>query len=100
MLQSFDQWRKAHEARFADITTMHYHRVDTVLWLDFSRYLLDMQRQRPYAGKALTVRFPLAFFDQLDAFLDQMRFAYIHPRSTSARYDFAKANRTANPSML
>ncbi|MBQ5625980.1 MAG: hypothetical protein IIU96_02955 [Paludibacteraceae bacterium] len=33
-------------------------------------------------------------------FLDQVEFAYMHPRSTSARVNFLKKEREAHPSVL
>lgn len=97
MLQSFHEWRVA-KMHAAETSGMHYYRVDLAVWLDVRSLLQSLLSRRVSSGAN---RFRLSLTDtQLDTillFLQQMQCGYMHPRSTSARYQYAQAIRTANP---
>lgn len=97
MLQSFHEWRVA-KMQAAETSGMHYYRVDLAVWLDVRSLLQSLLSKRVNSGRN---RFRLSLTDtQLDTillFIEQMQCGYMHPRSTSARYQYAQAIRTANP---
>lgn len=88
MIYNFDQWRKAKMASL-DKEPSHYHRVATITWLAVRAFLSTLLITRV---EKRTHRFSVTLTDDvanaLLAFLDEMQYGYIHPRSTSARIDF------------
>lgn len=90
MLQ-FNSWRKRQQERFATCSSMHYHRVDDSCYLvvvHLLRYLLTSRIVSQ--SKAVLVDLNDELADTLLDFLDQMEYAYMHPRSTSAKYRFVQ----------
>lgn len=82
----------------------HYHKVDTFLWFYVSgilRRLIVRAVEDSPLGCGASLSLPEA--DALLQFLDEMQFAYMHPRSTSRRVSLAardfmsRENRSANP---
>lgn len=90
MANNFDSWRKAKMASL-DKEPSHYHRVATATWLAVRAFLSTLLITRV---EKQARRFSVTLSDDeanaLLAFLDEMRFGYIHPRSTSARTDFSR----------
>lgn len=90
MANNFDSWRKAKMASL-DKEPSHYHRVATSTWLTVRAFLSTLLITRV---EKQAHRFPVSLSDEeanaLLTFLDEMRFGYIHPRSTSARMDFSR----------
>lgn len=90
MANTFDSWRRAKMASL-DKEPSHYHRVATSTWLTVRAFLTTLLITRV---EKRTHRFSVTLTDDvanaLLAFLDEMRFGYIHPRSTSSRMDFSR----------
>jgi len=90
MLQ-FNSWRKRQQERFATCSSMHYHRVDDSCYLvvvHLLRYLLTSRIDSQ--SKAVLVNLSDELANTLLDFLDQMEYAYMHPRSTSAKFRFVQ----------
>lgn len=90
MINNFESWRKAKQQHFSvPHTLMHYHRVSDVAWGDVANFLMFVLKVRVDTfSQQITFVLSDNLANSMLQFLDEMRFAYIHPRSTSARYDF------------
>lgn len=88
MIYNFEQWRKAKMAFWTEEPS-HFHRVSTDTWLAVRKFLSCLLLTRidshsPHFSLYLDDITANALID----FINQMRWGYIHPRSTSARIDF------------
>lgn len=88
MLHNFESWRKAKQKRFEPYEfEMHYHKCADSCYKFVAALLQSLvsnfvsSQHRPQVVQ-LSVEHAQILLD----FLEQMQFAYIHPRSTSARY--------------
>lgn len=100
MVKTFDSWRNAQMSRFAPFAcTMRYHRIDADSASVIVQLLRSLLKARLSSGKnVVTLSLSDDVYDAFLLFLDEFRYAYIHPRSTSAKFDFVKQLKTACPS--
>lgn len=98
MIYNFESWRNAKMASFEDGRICHYHRVADCVWWEIENFLQCLVRCRiDTFSKVYAVQLSDEFCNTLLAFLEEMEFSYIHPRSTSARIKFIHSNRNSNP---
>lgn len=97
---TFNSWRLRQQERFNNCSSMHFHRVSDGAYsvvVHLLRYLLTSRINSQ--SQIVNVNVSDELSNSLLDFLDEMEFAYMHPRSTSARYRYVQLNRTAIPSM-
>lgn len=80
-------------ARFAGKSRMHFHKCEDAVLIVVFNILKALLRQRVNSGSnSITLSVSDDDFDTLLDFLDEMSFAYMHPRSTSARFSMLAEN--------
>ena len=90
MINKFEEWRKAKLSAAECRTLAHYHKVEDCVLRDVFALVQGILIVRVEKGsRALTLRVSDSLANSLMMFLEQMRYAYMHPRSTSARFLFA-----------
>lgn len=84
---NFDAWRQSMMSRHQVAAEMHYHKVSDVNWHQVS-HLLRTLCVRFVEGhhKPITLNLSSDLVESLLSFVDEMQFAYIHPRSSSAKF--------------
>lgn len=84
---NFDAWRRSMMSQRQVAAEMHYHKVSDVNWHQVS-HLLRTLCVRFVEGhhKPITLSLSLDMVETLLSFVDEMQFAYIHPRSSSAKF--------------
>lgn len=84
---NFDAWRRSMMSQHQVEAEMHYHKVSDVNWHQVS-HLLRTLCVRFVEGhhKPVTLNLSSDLVESLLSFVDEMQFAYIHPRSSSAKF--------------
>lgn len=87
MIHNFESWRKAKQSAFVAIAhDMHYHRCSDTAYRLITSLLQGLVNTWLNNGRSfVSVRFTEEQINVILEFLDEMEFAYIHPRSTSHR---------------
>lgn len=87
---TFENWRKRQMMRYKCTTLSHYHRVEDAVYNDVASFLRQVLITRVNAQcTSIYVALPDCLANSIIDFLNQMDFAYIHPRRNSARYAMA-----------
>lgn len=85
----FEAWRKSHEPRPEVAGLMHFHRCSDALYRDIRNFLREICRRRVECGQRQIRIIPSqSLIESCFLFCDEMDTAYMHPRSTSARFTF------------
>lgn len=95
----FQSWRKVKQSAFDSYINMHYHKVSDECYFVVRDLLQSLLRARVELGGTFVVSMTDEGCRSVLDFLNQMQLAYIHPRSTSAKFLFSlekRAQRT-NP---
>ena len=100
MIHNFESWRKATEERYKSFALAHYHKVDDELAFSVLNLLRQIVIKRVDKGENVSIRISEEQAQIIVDFLDQMNLAYIHPRSSSARYEMMRSLSSAKPSTL
>ena len=100
MIHNFESWRKATEERYKSFALAHYHKVDDELCFSVLNLLRQVVIKRVDKGEHVSIHISEEQAQIIVDFLDQMNLAYIHPRSSSARYEMMRSLSSAKPSML
>ena len=91
MVHTFETWRAAKMTAAQGATLSHYHLVEDCVLRDVNAFLKALLVRRAEIGDCpISVRLSESLCDSILLFFDQMRYAYMHPRSDSARYLFAR----------
>lgn len=95
MIYNFESWRKAKMERHANrASLMHYHRISDDVYRSVRNFIEHCLCRRVDKGKdRISVLLPEDIANTLMDFLDETKFAYIHPRSTSGRVEFFREAR-------
>lgn len=97
MVHSFESWRKATEERYKSFALAHYHKVDDELCFSVLNLLRQVVIKRVDKGELVSIHISEEQAQIIVDFLDQMNLAYIHPRSSSARYEMMRSLSSAKP---
>lgn len=100
MIHNFESWRKATEERYKSFALAHYHKVDDELAFSVLNLLRQIVIRRVDKGEHVSIHISEEQAQIIVDFLDQMNLAYIHPRSSSARYEMMRSLSSAKPSTL
>lgn len=100
MIHNFESWRKATEERYKSFALAHYHKVDDELAYSVLNLLRQIVIKRVDKGANVSIHISEEQAQSIVEFLDQMNLAYIHPRSSSARYEMMRSLSSAKPSTL
>lgn len=100
MVHNFESWRKATEERYKSFALAHYHKVDDELAFSVLNLLRQIVIKRVDKGANVSILISEEQAQCIVDFLDQMKLAYIHPRSSSARYEMMRSLSSAKPSTL
>lgn len=100
MIHNFESWRKATEERYKSFALAHYHKVDDELCFSVLNLLRQVVIKRVDKGEHVSIHISEEQAQCIVDFLDQMNLAYIHPRSSSARYEMMRSLSSAKPSTL
>ena len=100
MIHNFKSWRKATEERYKSFALAHYHKVDDELAFSVLNLLRQIVIKRVDKGELVSIHISKEQAQIIVDFLDQMNLAYIHPRSSSARYEMMRSLSSAKPSTL
>lgn len=100
MIHNFESWRKATEERYKSFALAHYHKVDDELAFSVLNLLRQIVIKRVDKGELVSIHISEEQAQIIVDFLDQMNLAYIHPRSSSARYEMMRSLSSAKPSTL
>lgn len=100
MVNNFESWRKATEERYKSFALAHYHKVDDELAFSVLNLLRQIVIKRVDKGANVSIHISEEQAQCIVDFLDQMNLAYIHPRSSSARYEMMRNLSSAKPSTL
>ena len=100
MIHNFESWRKATEERYQSFALAHYHKVDDELCFSVLNLLRQVVIKRVDKGEHVSIHISEEQAQCIVDFLDQMNLAYIHPRSSSARYEMMRSLSSAKPSTL
>lgn len=100
MIHNFESWRKATEERYKSFALAHYHKVDDELAFSVLNLLRQIVIKRVDKGEHVSIHISEEQAQIIVDFLDQMNLAYIHPRSSSARYEMMRSLSSAKPSTL
>ena len=100
MVHNFESWRKATEERYKSFALAHYHKVDDELCFSVLNLLRQIVIRRVDKGENVSIHISEEQAQCIVDFLDQMNLAYIHPRSSSARYEMMRSLSSAKPSTL
>lgn len=97
--EKFDPWRQRKMSSWLGRDDMHFHRLSEECSSVVINLLQNAVRQRILASSdVITLKITPDDFALILDFLEQFRFAYIHPRSTSHRIEMLRSeNVTANP---
>lgn len=85
MVSQFQRWRKSKEEKFANLNDLHYFRVSKTTWSSVRTVLQSLLVARVNLGESFLLTLPSERANDLLDFLEQMKWGYIHPRSTSHR---------------
>ena len=96
MVHNFESWRKATEERYKSFALAHFHKVDDELCFSVLNLLRQVVIKRVDKGEHVSVHISEEQAQIIIDFLDQMNLAYIHPRSSSARYEMMRSLSSAN----
>ena len=96
MVHNFESWRKATEERYKSFALAHFHKVDDELCFSVLNLLRQVVIKRVDKGEHVSVHISEEQAQIIVDFLDQMNLAYIHPRSSSARYEMMRSLSSAN----
>lgn len=88
MIHNFESWRTATEATYKDGKLRHYHRVQDDVWRSVRNLLQRLLCMRIDGNAPGCLSLDDEACNALLVFLDEMQLAYIHPRSTSAKFYF------------
>ena len=91
MIHNFESWRKATEERYKSFALAHYHKVDDELAFSVLNLLRQIVIRRVDKGANVSIHISEEQAQCIVDFLDQMNLAYIHPRSSSARYEMMRS---------
>ena len=98
MLQSFQEWRKATMSNHAPQGVAHYHLCGDCVYSSVSDFLRSCLVERVESNRDyVNVCVDEDTANSILLFLDEMRFAYLHPRSDAAKYIFARLKNSAKP---
>ena len=100
MIHNFESWRKATEERYKSFALAHFHKVDDELCFSVLNLLRQVVIKRVDKGEHVSIHISEEQAQNIVDFLDQMNLAYIHPRSSSARYEMMRSLSSAKPSTL
>lgn len=101
MVNNFESWRKATQERYSQCLDMYYVRVSQEVCRSVCNVLQKLLAQRVNNGsKHVSLYLTDGLANNMLDFLDQVEFAYMHPRSTSARIHFLKKEREAHQTVL
>ena len=100
MIHNFESWRKATEERYKSFALAHFHKVDDELCFSVLNLLRQVVIKRVDKGEHVSIHISEEQAQCIVDFLDQMNLAYIHPRSSSARYEMMRSLSSAKPSTL
>lgn len=87
----FEPWRQKKIKAFESLKSAHYFRVeDSVLRsiISICQNVISSRVEKSRHEVLVNVKDDLT--NEILAFVEQVKFAYIHPRSTSARYEMQK----------
>lgn len=91
MQNNFHRWREAKQASFTSIPDMHFHKCSDIHFGVVRDLLQTIVSCYVSHGQRKFVLQPSEFdINCFLLFLDEMQFAYIHPRSTSARVAYVR----------
>lgn len=87
-MKKFDSWRLEKLQQFAPLACeMHYHRCSDYSYTCTAELLRSLLiRHVESGGASVCVHLSREVADAIFSFLNEMKFAYIHPRSTSHRF--------------
>lgn len=88
-IQNFESWRKAKQAAVAPSGAAHFHLVEDNVYLHVSNLLMSICASAVCSRAMILQNVSDNTLNAIMLFVDQMRDAYIHPRSTSHRFRFA-----------
>lgn len=75
----------------------HYHRVDSILWLEVRTFIRSLMVCRVEQGQdVVSVTLNRDMWQDLDEFVCQMECAYLHPRRDSHHIDKCMINYVGN----
>jgi hypothetical protein len=98
MLQSFDEWRKTTMSNHAPQGVAHYHLCGDLVFSSVANFLRSCLVERVESNRDfVNVCVDEDTADSILIFLDEMRVAYLHPRSDAAKYIFAQLKASAKP---
>lgn len=100
MIHNFESWRKATEERYKSFALAHFHKVDDELCFSVLNLLRQVVIKRVDKGEHVSIHISEEQAQCIVDFLDQMNLAYIHPRSSSARYEMMRSLSSAKPSTI
>ena len=90
MINKFEEWRKAKQCAAECRTLAHYHKVEDCVLRDVYALVKGILVVRVETGSSkIMLRVSDSLANSLMMFMEQMRYAYLHPRSSSARFLFA-----------
>lgn len=92
MVHNFESWRKSTESKYTALA--HFHKVEDQVSYPVINFLQRLVCARINYGKVLQVTIDDSTAQCLMSFCEQFSFAYIHPRSTSAKFAMLSANRS------
>lgn len=101
MIHKFESWRTYRQASVANqCTMMHYYRLEDDSLRVVLRLLKAIVSQRVQKGRnSLYLSVSDDECNVILSLIEQVKFGYIHPRSTSARYSFLSETRSVANSL-
>lgn len=93
-MKDFNSWRQRKMSYYARFDCeRHYHRCSDLSYSCVAEFLQQLIAYRINNGSGkVVVTITDEFADAALAFLDEMQFAYIHPRSTSHKFIMNREN--------
>lgn len=91
MIHNFESWRQSTMRKFEfSNASRHYHRVDDEVYYAVSDLLKSLLKAKVEHNGEISVSLSNSLADMVYEFLLQMELSYIHPRSDSAKFLFAR----------
>lgn len=97
MVHNFESWRKSTQSKYTALA--HYHKVEDQVSFPVIKFIQQLIVARVNHGTVLKVHIDESTAQSLLSFCEQFTHAYIHPRSTSARFAMFSSS-SANHSTL
>lgn len=84
MVHNFESWRKSTQSKYTALA--HFHKVEDQVSFPVIKFIQQLIVARVNVGTKITITLDESTTQSLLSFCEQFTHAYIHPRSTSAKY--------------